>query len=72
LTKAQQQAAAQHVPESYITNPPAAHYPQTKPAAKPFPWKWVYIGGGAVLLIAAAVGLIMRNRNERSHCSRAG
>jgi hypothetical protein len=65
LTKDQQQAAAQHVPDSYITNPPAAHVHQTVPAAKPFPWKWVYIGGGAVLLIAVAVALIMRYRRSQ-------
>jgi hypothetical protein len=69
LTKNQQKAAAEHVPESYITNPPAVHVPQAKPATKPFPWKWVYIGGGALLLIAVTVLKVLRkNRNTDFRC----
>jgi hypothetical protein len=64
LTNDQQTAAALHVPESYVTNPPTAHYPQTKPAAKQFPWKWVYIGGGVIILLAAAVVIIRRRKSQ--------
>ncbi len=63
LTKDQQTAAALHVPVSYVTNPPAVHYP-TKPAAKPFPWQWVYIGGGVSVLLAAVAVVIRRRRKE--------
>ena len=64
LTPAQQQAAAQHVPESYITNPPAVHVPKPAPVTKPFPWKWVYIGGGVLVLIAVAAVLIRCRRPQ--------
>jgi hypothetical protein len=32
-------------------------------AAKPFPWKWVYVGGG-VLVAPVAVALILRRKRE--------
>lgn len=62
LTKDQQTAAALHVPVSYVTNPPTVHYPQTKRAAKQFPWKWVCIGGGVIILLAVAAVIIRRRR----------
>ena len=65
LTKDQQKAAAEHVPESYVTNPPVEHVPQEASMARVFPWKLIYIGGGAVLLIAAAVTVIMTRRRNR-------
>jgi hypothetical protein len=49
---------------SYVTNPPAAHYPKTGTTAKSFPWKWVYIGGGVIVLLVVAVVLFMRRRRE--------
>ena len=69
LTPAQQQAAAQHVRESYITNPPVVHVPKPASVAKPFPWKWVYIGGGALVLVAVTVLKVLRkNRNTDFRC----
>ncbi len=64
LAKDQQGAAALHVPLSYVTNPPAVHYPKTGTTAKSFPWKWVYIGGGLLVLLVAAVVVIMRRRQK--------
>jgi hypothetical protein len=63
LTSTQQQAAAQHVPENYITNPPAANIPKAATNTD-FAWKWVYIGGGVLILIATAVMVLIRRRKQ--------